>query len=226
MSKKIFVFDLDDTLISEKDYIKSGFAVVSKYISEKFSLSCSEVEEKIEKCFEINSKNVFNRVLDSFYIDYKDEDIKELIKIYRNHIPNINLYEDAKEVIEFLFKNDYKLGIITDGYKETQKNKLKVLNIEKYFQHIVVTDDLGREFWKPSEVPYKIIKEKFNCSYKDMVYIGDNVEKDFITAKKLGMETVQIERENGVYKKIQKSSEFLAEKKIKNLKELLKIYMG
>ena len=35
---KAIIFDLDDTLISEKEYIKSGYKAVSKYIEEKYRL--------------------------------------------------------------------------------------------------------------------------------------------------------------------------------------------
>ncbi|MGL6131334.1 MAG: HAD family hydrolase, partial [Fusobacteriaceae bacterium] len=156
------------------------------------------------------------------------EYIKELIKLYRNHIPDIKLLDDAKEVLDYLFENNYRLGMITDGYKETQRNKLKVLNIEKYFEHIIVTDELGREFWKPSEVPYKLIKEKFNCNYEDMIYIGDNLEKDFISANKLGILTIQICRKSGVYTKVLKNLKSLYQPqiKIKTLNEIKKIKNG
>lgn len=221
MSKKIFVFDLDDTLISEREYINSGFEVIAKEISKKTGLNKKLIKNKMDELFEIDSLNVFNRTLDSFKISYEIEYIKELISIYRNHSPKIKLYDDAKEVLEYLYKNNYRLGIITDGYKETQRNKIRVLDLEKYFEHIIVTDELGREFWKPSEVPYSLIRDKFECKYEDMVYIGDNIEKDFITANKLGIKTIQILRKNGVYKSVEKKLEYLAEIKIKNLFELI-----
>ena len=223
MSKKIIIFDLDDTLISEKDYIDSGFNIISKKIAEDYSLSNEKIKEKMNELFSLNSINIFNRVLDYFNIKYDLDYIKELVFIYRNHIPKIKLYSDAKEILKYLIKNNYQIGLITDGYKETQRNKIKVLNIEKYFKHIILTDELGKEFWKPSEIPYKIMKNKFNCEYNQMIYIGDNINKDFITANKLGIVTVQIIRENGIYKKVEKKQEYLAKIKIKNLNELIEI---
>lgn len=223
MFKKIVVFDLDDTLISEKDYINSGFNIISKKIARDYNLNDKKIKKKMNDLFSLSNLNLFNRTLDYFDIKYDLDYIKELVFIYRNHIPTIKLYDDAYEILEFLSKNGYRLGMITDGYKETQKNKIKVLDIQKYFEHIVITDELGRMFWKPSEIPYKIIKERFGCEYADMVYIGDNVEKDFITANKLGIKTIQILRENRIYKNIEKPREFLPQKYIKNLKELLKI---
>ena len=173
--------------------------------------------------FNEDSKNVFNRVLDKLNIQYDKENIKELINYYRGHIPEIKLYDDAKYIIEALYKKGIKLGIITDGYTVTQRNKLKVLDIEKYFEYIVVTDELGREFWKPHQKPYEIIKEKLGIEYENMVYVGDNVSKDFITANKLGMNTIFVNREEGVYSGICIDDEYLAMLEVKSLLELEKL---
>lgn len=222
MSKKVIVFDLDDTLISERDYIDSGFNIISKKISEDYNLNDEKIKIKMSEFFNINSVNLFNRILDYFKVEYDLNYIKKLVFLYRNHIPTIELYDDAKEIIEYLSKNGYELGIITDGYKEAQRNKIKVLNIEKYFKHIVITDELGKEFWKPSEIPYKIIKDKFKCEYKDIVYIGDNIKKDFITANKLGIITIQIVRENGIYSnELAKENKYQAKLVIDNLNKIV-----
>ena len=56
-----------------------------------------------------------------------------------------------------------------------------------------------------------------------MVYVGDNVSKDFITANKLGMSTVFINREDGVYSNIEIDEEYLAKLEVKSLLELEKL---
>lgn len=220
---KAVVFDLDDTLISEKEYIRSGFRQVSKKIAEKNNLDKDYVYKIMYDTFNEDSKNVFNRVLDKLNIQYKKEDIKELINFYRGHMPDIKLYDDAKYILDTLKGKGIKLGMITDGYKVTQKNKLEALNIGDYFEHIVVTDELGREFWKPHQKPYEIIKEKLGLEYENMVYVGDNVSKDFVTANKLGMNTIFINRVEGVYSGIQMDDEYLAKLEVTSLLELEKI---
>ncbi|MGL4652174.1 HAD family hydrolase [Cetobacterium sp.] len=225
MSKKIIIFDLDDTLISEKDYIKSGFDIISEEIAKKYKMEIDLIRIKMDSLFLDNSNNLFNRLLDNFDCDYDQEYIKYLIKIYRNHSPKIKLYDDAKELLDYLHSNNYQMGLITDGYKEAQRKKIEILDIEKYFEYIVVTDELGREFWKPSEIPYKIIKENFKCDYSDMVYIGDNIEKDFVTANRLGIETFHIIRDDGVYRNKIKELNYHAKIKVSSLDEI-KRYLG
>jgi putative hydrolase of the HAD superfamily len=57
----------------------------------------------------------------------------------------------------------------------------------------------------------------------EVVYIGDNPNKDFVTAKKLGWLTVHINRTNGIYSFSNVSPEFQAHYKIQDLHELTKI---
>lgn len=220
---KAIVFDLDDTLISEQDYIKSGFKSVASILSKQHDIEENILYDTMLSLFEEDSKNIFNRLLDGFNIDYSVEYIKKLINDYRSHKPNIKLYDDAREILDYLNDKNIRLGMITDGYKITQRNKLEVLNIEKHFECIVVTDELGREFWKPHQKPYDIVKNALNLEYSQIVYVGDNVNKDFITANKLGMYTVMIDRKNGIYSNIDMDKEYKAKKVITNLNELIEI---
>ena len=218
---KAVVFDLDDTLISEKEYIRSGFKVVAKKIAVENNLNENNVYKLMYETFNEDSKNVFNRVLDKLGIQYEIDYIKELINCYREHMPDIKLYDDAKYIIETLYQKGIKLGMITDGYKVTQRNKLKVLDISDYFEYIVVTDELGREFWKPHKKSYEIMKEKLGFDYDEMVYVGDNVDKDFVTANKLGIRTIFINRAEGVYSGIKKSDEYTAKWEVENLENII-----
>ena len=57
-------------------------------------------------------------------------------------------------------KKRYKLALLTDGYLPAQRLKVQALGIEKYFQAIVYTEELGREYWKPSTRGFEnILKE-------------------------------------------------------------------
>ena len=215
------VFDLDDTLISEKQYIESGFKAVAKELNRIYSLNSEEIFNKMLELFNESSINVFNRVLNLFNIKYSEEIILDLIKCYREHTPEIEFFEDVIPVINNLKKSGYKLGIITDGYKETQLRKIDVLKCYDLFDEIIVTDELGREYWKPHEKPYKLMAEKMSVNLKSMIYVGDNVNKDFVTANKLGIRTIHIERKNIVYKNQKVPMEFMAKLYIKSLVEIL-----
>lgn len=220
---KALVFDLDDTLFPEHEFVLSGFQSVSKELATKYSLSgFFEVAWQLFR--EGKRNNVFNLTLEELGFEYEQGLIQELLHIYRQHKPIISLHEDAKWAINyFKFKNYQKLGIITDGYLLTQQNKVKALGIEVLFDTIVYSDLYGRENWKPSPVPYQKIMSTLNCQGNECVYVADNPNKDFITARKLGWLTVQICREGGEYSKIIPLDSYDANFKITSLFELQKI---
>lgn len=217
---KVVLFDLDDTLISELGYIKSGYKEVSKYLSMKYKFNEDDTFKSLNNLFKESSQNVFNNFLEKENISYNSDDIKELVKIYRNHNPNIDFYDDVLDVFHDLRKLGIRLGIITDGYKETQLKKIEALGLDELVDKIIVTDELGREYWKPHPKSYQMMKEHFNVKYSEMIYIGDNVLKDFVSPEKLGMESIQIIRENriniGIYKnniqKLDELKEYIYEK--------------
>lgn len=217
---KAVVFDLDDTLISEREYVLSGFNVVSKEISYRYNLDSSIVFKKMQELFDESSKEVFNRVLEVFNVDYTKEEIIDLINIYRNHKPEIEFYDDVIPTLKELKDKGIKVGIITDGYKETQRRKLDALKCNELFDEIIITDELGREFWKPHEKPYKMMAEKLGVELNEMAYIGDNVAKDFITANKIGVTTVCVEREKSIYFGEKANKEFLPNHKIRKISEI------
>ncbi len=118
--------------------------------------------------------------------------------MYRTHNPDIHLYEDAKKILPYL-KNKFLLGLITDGFPITQRLKVKVLNIEKYFNSIIYTGEKGENYSKPSISPFIDMLDEFHIQPNEAIYIGDNVEKDFKGPKDLGMISIKVVRD-GIYK--------------------------
>lgn len=197
---KAVIFDLDDTLISEEDYIRSGYQAVAMFISEEFKMEKNTVYQQLYELYKTGSKKVFNDFFEINDIIYDRKMILELVAIYRNHKPEINFYSDVKKCLEKLRNKGILLGIISDGYLETQNRKAEVLGLDKLVDRIVFTDSLGKEYWKPNKYSYELMKEYFDISYEEMVYIGDNPEKDFYVKKEIPIKTIRIMRNIGVYK--------------------------
>jgi putative hydrolase of the HAD superfamily len=93
----------------------------------------------------------------------------------------------------------YVLGLLTDGFLPAQQLKVHALGIEKYFKHIIYTEQFGRQFWKPSPVGFQKLLESLNVQPQNAVYIADNPQKDFIAPNDLGILTVRIIRSTGLH---------------------------
>lgn len=200
--KQVLVFDLDDTLYPECDYVKSGFEAVGQFLKSNLGVDGFSTIAYNQFLSGVRA-NTFNLVLDTLSVKYDDALITEIVNIYRNHFPDIKLFDDARETLPRLSKN-YKLALITDGAFESQRKKIAALEIEKYFDFIVVTDELGknREFWKPNKKSFEMVSNFFSAPNSACVYIGDNSEKDFIAPNELGWSSVKIIREGAIHSSI------------------------
>jgi len=189
------VFDLDDTLYDEIEYCKSGFRTVAEFLTElPEALHVENIFASLWKQFTAgNRRNTFDAALDELGVKHDDKLIEELVNVYRNHFPKITLPLDSRDVLCKL-ETKYTLALITDGYLPGQQLKVKSLGIEEFFKCIVYTEQLGREFWKPSPAGFEKIFEILKTKPENMVYIGDNEKKDFIAPNKLGFLTIQLIR--------------------------------
>ncbi|PKJ54369.1 HAD family hydrolase [Bacillus sp. SN10] len=216
---KAVIFDLDDTLISEKKYIESGYKHIAKLLSEKLQKDEQELYQLLMDLFNENARNVFNRVFDTFGVSYNQNDIMHLVEEYRNHTPIIQFFEDVLPCLKNLRVKGINVGIITDGYANGQRQKLRALKADNYFDEIIVTDELGRQYWKPHSKAFEIMQEKLDVKFDEMLYVGDNPEKDFYISNIHPIKTIRIYR-NGVYKNREYFSNIKENYSIYGLEEL------
>ncbi len=215
---KALVFDLDDTLYYEKEYVFGAFKEVAYYLGNKYGKSEEELYIRMKDILEISGRGkIFNIICAEN--NFK-EDIEDLVEIYRNSKPKLELYDDSKEFLIWAREIGYKLGVITDGCSKVQWSKIEALKVEQLVDKVIVTDDLGKEFWKPHKKSYINMMNYFNINVNEGIYIGDNPNKDFIGAKQLGMKTIRIIRENGDHIKTFLDKEYEADSNITNFIEL------
>lgn len=215
---KVIIFDMDDTLYKEYDFVFGGFKVVANYIEKKYLINSNKIYNEIINIFNKEGRGqIFDKICDKYNID---EDIKSLVDIYRYHKPNIELYDDAEEILKWCKENNIKTGLITDGMSKIQWNKIKALKLDKKIDKIIVSDDFGEEYWKPHIRTYKEIMEYFNVKGENAIYVGDNPKKDFIGAKTMKINTVRICRDTGDYSNIIVEQALEAEKIIRSLREI------
>lgn len=196
---KCIVFDMDDTLYDEIDYYKSGFIAVSAQVADDFRLNDKFVYGVLLEIFNSgNHKTTFNEAAEKLSIVFDKSYVEKLINIFRNHKPDITLPSESRIVLEGL-KSRYKLGLITDGYLPAQELKVKALGLEKFFDCIIYTESLGREFWKPSPAGFEKLLARLNVSAAQSLYVADNLKKDFLSPNQMGFKTIRIIRKKQLH---------------------------
>lgn len=194
------IFDLDDTLYDEIDYCKSGFAAVADFLhNANPSISQKSFFDELWNQFQQNNRTrTFNAALESLGLSYDDDLIKQLVRTYRDHQPNITLPQETRTVLAQL-KASHKLALLTDGFLPAQKLKVQALGIEPYFSSIVYTEELGRQYWKPSPAGFEKILDELGVPPGQAAYVADNPAKDFIAPNQLGITAIQIQRPNRLH---------------------------
>ena len=184
---KGIILDLDDTLYSEKEYVKSGYKAVSDFLGGRY-------ESRLWSFFEEGKP-----AIDELLRELGREDEKEkVLNVYRSHKPDIHLYPGVPEMIENLKAQGMKVGIITDGRPEGQKNKIDALGL--HVDDVIITDELGGvQFRKPCDIAFRIMATRWRLNPADIVYVGDNPAKDFQAPQQLGMKSVWFKNPEGIY---------------------------
>ncbi|WP_313636676.1 HAD-IA family hydrolase [Paenibacillus sp.] len=219
-SLKAVIFDLDDTLYQEVEYVKSGFLHVSRFLSEETSLNKDYVFEQFLQLFQKDKNEVFKRFLDVHSLQSSQLET-QMIYEYRFHLPLLTLAPENVELLEWLREKGMYIGIITDGRPEGQRNKIEALLLNKYCDHIIVTDELGGiEFRKPNDAAFIKMLRHFNIKPEESIYIGDNPAKDFVAGNKLGMHTIMLKNEKSIHPQIVEDSSFHAKISVLDLYEL------
>lgn len=181
------IFDLDDTLYSEKEYVRSGYIAVSDRLGGGY-------EEKLWTIFEAG-KPAIDELLKEIGLESERD---AAVQAYRSHKPNIHLYPGVAEMIEELKSRGIKVGIITDGRPEGQRNKIEALGLD--VDDIIITDELGGvQFRKPCDIAFRILLTRWRLNPEDVVYVGDNENKDFQAPQQLGMRSVWFKNVDSIY---------------------------
>ncbi len=184
------IFDLDDTLYSEKQYVFSGFKKISQFLGRDDAFA------RMVQHFENGELPIDEYLTEIHATDKKDE----CLRIYREQFPDINLYDGFAELIADIKACNIKVGIITDGRPESQKNKIKALKLNDLVDDIIITDELGgAQFRKPCDIAFRIMQNRWRIPYEQRVDVGDNPSKDFQACRQLGMRWIYFKNPDGMY---------------------------
>ena len=187
------IFDLDDTLYSEKEYVKSGYNKIAEVLPQ-----VENTAERLWKLFEAGKPAIDELLKEEGLLT--DAVKQECLRAYRYQFPEIHLYTGVSQMLEEFRLQGLKLGIITDGRPEGQRAKVAALGLEALVDYIIVTDEFGGpEFRKPNPLAFETMKKKLDVEYSKMCYVGDNIKKDFIAPEKLGMKSIWFKNPDGLY---------------------------
>ena len=164
----VVVFDLDDTLISELEYQRSGIAAVEAALSSLYGVT---FDSRIQRALDEGVQDIWAWACQQLRLPPQVK--KSLLWIYRLHAPKIQLAEGIDDLLSCLLHYEAKLAILSDGRSITQRLKLRAIGLESL--PLFISEDY--QSIKPEIDRFISIESRWpQCNY---VYIADNSTKDF-----------------------------------------------
>lgn len=97
------------------------------------------------------------------------------------------LMPGAIELLEYL-RPKYRMFILSNGFKELQSRKMHAAGIDKYFDELILSEDIGVN--KPNRELYDYALQKTGSTLEESLMIGDMFETDIAGAANIGMEQI------------------------------------
>jgi putative hydrolase of the HAD superfamily len=201
---KAVIFDLDDTLYAERNYVRSGYSAVADCLRRQLGRN-EQFEDWLWDRFMAGRNgngngngNAFGALSDEFGLALSDRSVGAMVEVYRQHTPDIHPYEGIPEMLGLL-RQAYRLGLLSDGFLPAQQLKLQSLRIERFFDSVLFTESLGRDFWKPHPRGFQMLQDAFAVKSDECVYVADNPAKDFSAPNSLGWRSVQYLRSGQIH---------------------------
>lgn len=197
MKYEVIIFDADETLFdfkkSERDAFKNTMLEFNMEYDENHHLKIyTDINTAIWKEFEnglITQKKInaerFKRLSDKLNAGF---DEVEFAKSYMKHLSFASfLYDDSIGLVESLHGN-YRLTIITNGLKDVQDNRIRKSIIGKYFEDVVISEEV--EVSKPDPKIFELALNNIKHTDKNKVLIvGDSLTSDIQGGINFGIDT-------------------------------------
>lgn len=215
------LFDLDNTIL---DFNASSLIAFSKIMErldvendptlvksfKKFNLQVwAEMEKGLIDHQQLKSKR-WSLFFES--IQVKEDPVAVNDEYFEYIKANPVFVDHALEIVQSGYKH-YNLMIITNGLSEVQRPRLEITGLTDYFQHIVISDELG--FAKPHKEYFDHCHTLMNNPDKQRILVvGDTLGSDILGGKSFGYRTCWYNHSN-IF-----NGEIHTDYEIKDLREL------
>ena len=190
----VVAFDLDDTLVPEALFIKSGIRYIASFINSRHpEISFLRIIGAMDTALltHNNHYSALESLLDEFHLS-DTVDMREIVAEFRSHVPDKTIYHLAPSMVDMLnvLKNDngIKTALITDGRSITQRNKIQSSGLYNFFDNsdILISGETGHDKNDPDNFLH--VMKKY-AGADEFHYVGDNPPKDFLHPERLGWHT-------------------------------------
>lgn len=175
------LFDLDDTLLDRDQAVDQLFSLILAKCYKK--VEHSSKNEMLKKFKHYDKRdygdNNKTKVLESFFNEFPPNDRipSNLIQDFWNtNFPHcFSMNQNTMNIINTI-KMHVKVAIITNGSTQRQKAKIINTNLNRYFDTIIISEEVG--FSKPDKRIFELALNKLDVQPEFALFVGDDIERD------------------------------------------------
>ncbi|MGF9770591.1 HAD family hydrolase [Bacillus albus] len=181
MGYKAMLFDLDDTLLDRDKAVDKLFLFVLEKCYEDV---CDKVKNNMLQKFKEYDKREYGTSDKTIVLESLFDEFAPKYRLPRNYIQDFwneyfpKCFSIDQNTVHFLnqIKKHFKVGIITNGSTQRQKAKIFNTNLNRYFETIIISEEVG--FSKPDKRIFELALNKLNLQPENTLFVGDDLEKD------------------------------------------------
>lgn len=191
------LFDLDDTLYPERQFVDGGFHAVARLLAGRSDRADQSEETLAARLWELHGRDGRGRLFDTIAAELGIGDDPDLVAAcvlaYRTHAVRLEPFPGVPELIDGLRSGGVRTGVVSDGYGAVQARKVAGLGaIAARFDVVVLTDDLGPGHGKPSPTAFRVACRLLGVDPSATIYVGNDPRKDFAGARSAGLRTIRV----------------------------------
>ncbi len=187
---RAILFDLDDTLYPERDYVLSGYGVVAEKVAAEAGRPRDEIRQwMIARFDEKGREGLFDELLERAGLSADAGRIAELVEAYRRHEPTLRLDPAVADLL-WRLRQTYRLGLVTDGLGIMQRRKVAALGLAALVDRVVYCWELDAP--KPDPGGYRAALTALGCEASQALVVGDRPDHDLAAAAALGIAAVRV----------------------------------
>src|SRR5262245_10324231 len=186
------LFDLDDTLYPEHEFVDGGFRAVAALLATELDLNAAELHDRL---WALHARQGRGRLFDALLAEHgavDDDLVRACLLVYRTHAPNLTAFDGMEALLERLASAGVGIGLVSDGIPSVQWRKLAALpGIADWIDVVVMTDELGQGHAKPAPTAFRVACRLLGVEPGDAIYVANDPRKDFKGAREAGLRTVR-----------------------------------
>jgi len=175
------------------NYLHSlGYGISETSLREAISGMLAKLERVQAKNLELKFEEVYAGVLSKLGVPPREEFLDHVYQLYSENFHS-EIVPGAERTLEALHPK-YKLAVISNATSDLCRRILRENGLDKLFEVIVVSRDLGIR--KPDPRIFHYALEKLQVKPNEAVHVGDSLEEDVLGARRTGLRAIWIKGES------------------------------